>query len=209
MLTDSSGNVFITGTRQLGTIIYGSEDYDIITVKYNKEGNLIWTAQYNGNGSSLESTERMQLDKNGNVYVTGFTDKLPLGESNQEWVTIKYNSNGVQEWAKTFDTVGSVYDADVAHGLAVDNSGNVYVTGESIGAFTIKYNSAGDRQWVAGLPAYGTGEEVVVDKEGDVLVSATVYNSQNLYEFVLIKYNSAGIKLWRKYIGKNGCLACK
>lgn len=207
MITDSSGNVFITGTRQLGTIMHGSEDYDIITVKYNKEGELVWTAQYNGNGSSLESTERMQLDKNGNVYITGFTDKLPLGESNPEWVTIKYNSQGVQQWATTFDTVGSIYDTDMAHGLAVDNSGNVYVTGESVGAITIKYNSDGVREWVVNAGS-GTGEEALADEEGNVYVSATIYNSENLYEFVIIKYSSQGLELWRKYIGQNGCLAC-
>ncbi len=209
MIVDSTGNVFITGIVEADSIINGWLDYDMLTVKYNSSGKLVWSAIFNGNGRSVESPERIQMDKYGNVYITGSTDKLNyLGETNQEWVTIKYNSQGIQQWAKTFDTVGSSYDVDVAYGLAVDNSGNVYVTGESVKALTIKYNSDGERQWVAAAPGYGTGEGVVVDEDENVYVSAAVYNSQNVVEYLLIKYNAQGIEQWRKNIGQNACLAC-
>jgi hypothetical protein len=61
------------------------------------------------------------------VYVTG--------ESSSDYVTIKYDTNGTLVWLMTYN--GSANSYDVANDIAVDNSGHVYVTGES-------YNSSGN-----------------------------------------------------------------
>lgn len=79
----------------------------------------------------------------GSVYVGGATYDPP------DYLTLKYNNAGMLQWARLYNNGGS----DNMMELAVDNVGNVYVTGSSQGTFngdyaTVKYTAAGDSQWV-------------------------------------------------------------
>ena len=64
-----------------------------------------------------------------------------------------------EEWVARYNGPGNA--ADAAIDVAVDDEGNVYVTGSSAGAgtyadyATIKYNSAGVLQWVSRYNAPG------------------------------------------------------
>ena len=63
------------------------------------------------------------------------------------------NGDVYEAWVARYNGTGNSYDEAI--GVAVDNSGNVYVAGTSRGSgtlndyATIKYDSAGQRQWVA------------------------------------------------------------
>ena len=84
----------------------------------------------------------MLVDAQGNVYVTGQS----WGNDNlrDDYLTIKYNSAGVLQWAKRYN--GPSSKEDIAYSLSLDASGNVYVTGSSFmnnmgyDMLTIKYN---------------------------------------------------------------------
>src|SRR5437762_10282299 len=88
--------------------------------------------------------EAVAVDSSGNVYVTG--ESAGPG-TYMDYATIKYNFSGQQQWVIRYDGPG--HDLDRASGIAVNDSGNVYVTGWSWGAATssdyatVKYNSAG------------------------------------------------------------------
>jgi Beta-propeller repeat len=71
------------------------------------------------------------LDATGNIYVTGtsFAGADPLGE--QDYLTIKYSPAGIQQWTARYN--GPAGEPDLATGIAVDNSGNAFVTGYSEG----------------------------------------------------------------------------
>jgi uncharacterized delta-60 repeat protein len=137
IIIDNAGNVYVTG-NSAGT---GTGD-DYCTIKYNNSGVQQWTARYNGSGASNDYCNWVAVDPTGNVYVTGIVGD---GTGNpQNMVTIGYNPAGVQQWVQTYNGTGNEFDTGNA--LAVDNLGNVYVTGGSDNPnntdfFTIKYSS--------------------------------------------------------------------
>lgn len=63
-------------------------------------------------------------DASGNVYIVGLVRNML---TNDDYITIKYNSDGVEQWSAEFN--GLHNSRDVGNGIAVDALGNVYVTG--------------------------------------------------------------------------------
>jgi len=190
---DGSGNVYVTGNS------WGSGNSDYATVKYNSAGEQQWVARYNGGANYGDFATAIAVDKSGNVYVTGNS-----GDGNADYVTIKYNSAGEQQWVARYDGPG--HDLDAAYAIAVDASNNVYVTGFSAGAgtdldyATIKYDSAGQQQWVARYdgPVSGFDEAaaMAIDSSGNVYVTGISLGSDTVIDFVTVKYDSLVQEQW-------------
>ncbi|MBK8553974.1 MAG: SBBP repeat-containing protein [Ignavibacteria bacterium] len=192
---DTSGNVYVTGySIGIGT------DYDYATVKYNSNGVMQWTQRFNGADSLYDKATGLSIDNMGNIIVTGY-----VGISFQSnFMTIKYNSNGVVQWSKSYNGTGNYIDN--ANYVVTDASGNVYVTGTSYGLdseydfLTIKYNSSGTLLWSS--RGNGTGntydeaKKVVVDDSGNVYVTGDSYGAGTLSDYLTAKYNSAGVIQW-------------
>ncbi len=171
-------------------------DYDYATIKYNSTGQQLWVAPYDGPVSGSDDPRAIAVDTPGNVYVTGASART--GYSDSEYATVKYDSAGQQQWVARYSGPGNLDDQ--AHAIAVDNSGNVYVTGESVGLgtdydyATIKYDSSGQEQWVARYngPAnyYDVATAIAVDGSQNVYVtgsSANIGSSTDL-DYATIKY---------------------
>jgi len=193
---DGSGNVYVTGYS------YGSGTYqDYCTIKYNSSGDTVWVRRYNGPGNYNDWSYSIAVDGSGNVYVTG---ESYGSVTYTDYCTIKYNSSGVQQWVARYNGPGN--DEDDAYSIAVDGSGNVYVTGESTGSgtsrdyCTIKYNSSGDTVWVRRYDGPGNYKDwsysIAVDGSGNVYVTGGSYGSETGPDYCTIKYNSSGVQQW-------------
>jgi len=162
-----------------------------------------WVARYDGAGDgwSGDVASAIAVDNSGNVFVTGRSD----GSGTEvDYATIKYNSAGVEQWVTRYN--GPVNGDDKASAIAVDKSGNVYVTGVSVGSgmnvdyTTIKYDSLGAERWVARYNGMGNYADVAysiaADKSGNVYVTGISYGGFSNYDYATIKYNSAGVEQW-------------
>jgi hypothetical protein len=133
MWVDGFENIYLTGMG------INQAEYNII--KLNKAGVMQWIARYQNEKGGIAEVADMFVDNLGHVYVTGSSSNSAT-KPNWNYVTIKYNSAGERQWLLRYN--GPQNGNDYARALAVDGSGNVYVTGESynLGRYdivTIKY----------------------------------------------------------------------
>lgn len=197
IVIDLSGNIYITGkSTGIGT------SFDYATIKYNPSGNLLWVQRYDASENEEDNASSIAVDLTGNVYVTGRSFK---SGNSTDYVTLKYNSSGIQQWIQRYNGTASSHDEP--NSIVVDILGNVYITGGSIGIgtsrdyATLKYNSSGVQQWVQLYTGLGTGidapHSIAIDALGNVYVTGQSMNTANsVYDYVTIKYNSAGTEQW-------------
>jgi hypothetical protein len=118
----ASGNVYVTGASARTT----SPDSEYATVKYDSAEQQQWVARYSGPGNLDDEPHAIAVDSSGNVYVTEESVGL---NTDYGYATIKYDSYGHEQRVARYNGPGNYHD--VATAIAVDCSGNVYVTGSS------------------------------------------------------------------------------
>ena len=180
---DSSGNIYVTGwSMGIGT----GDDY--ATIKYYPNGDTAWVRRYNGPGNSSDVARAIAVEGSGNVYVTGW---CCVSGSDFDYATIKYYPNGDTAWVRRYN--GPANSEDGAYAIAVDSSGNVYVTGGSEGDYaTIKYFPSGDTAWARRYNGPGNNDDyanaIAVDVSGNVHVTGRCNVSGSDYDYATIKY---------------------
>lgn len=193
---DESGNVYVTGYSFASVAI----DRDYATIKYDNDGVEQWVARYNGPANERDQAYSITLDTAGNIYVTGRSKGIG---TSYDYATIKYNNDGVEQWAARYDGPAN-YD-DSAESIALDDAGNVYVTGYSNGITscdyaTIKYNSYGVEQWVARYDCPASERDqassIALDAAGNVYVTGFDNGITSNSNYATIKYNNDGVEQW-------------
>jgi uncharacterized delta-60 repeat protein len=190
MALDGSNNIYVTGE------IYNiGGNHDIITIKYNPYGDTVWTRRYSGPANGDDKVYAFAVDNSGNVFITGSSYYADTGF---DYLIIKYNTSGVQQWIRTYAGLGYSNYLDYAYSIALDDLGNSYVTGATemstydFDYATIKYDSDGNEKWV--IKYNGTGElndyanSVCVDNSGYVYVTGFSVGVGTGFDFATIKY---------------------
>jgi hypothetical protein len=205
---DGSSNVYIAG------FTYSTDtDANFTIIKYFANGNIAWVRSYNGPGNNNDYPCAITVDGNRNVYVIGRS--VGLG-TDYDFVTIKYDQNGNEQWVARYNGPGNGYDE--AMDIAVDAAENVYVTGASEREnnwrdfATIKYDHYGNEIWVRrydrAQSLHGGGSAIALDGLGNVYVTGNSQGTGPYSECVTIKYNTNGDSLWVQRYGDPENTSC-
>jgi len=199
---DDSSNIYVTGAS------YGNGSYyDYATIKYFPNGDTAWVRRFNGPGNNTDFALAIAVDSSHNVYVTGYS----YNGSYNDYVTIKYYPNGDTAWVRMYN--GPADRWDDADEIVVDDSGYVYVTGDSWGGSalkedyaTIKYDPNGNQLWVRRYNGPGNGEDhasaIAVDDSFNIYVTGQSDGGGENDDYATIKYYPNGDTAWlRRYDG--------
>ena len=212
LFVDTDGNVYVTGTS------YGGEDTDddYATIKYERDDSDNGEAQedrvvrYNGPGNGKDNAAALTVDAAGNVYVTG--SSYGGEDTGEDYATVKYDNEGNLRWVARYDGPGN--GRDNATALAVDDAGNVYVTGSSADDIeadetsyaTIKYDSRGRERWVRRYNGsrrdLDSATALTLDTTGNVYVTGSSDG-----DYATIKYDRTGEQRWIARHGGGGANA--
>jgi len=194
---DSGGNVYVTGKSD--TLEFYSST--IITIKYNSSGVMQWAVRYPAAAGNDNCAFSIALDNSSNVYITG---RNAFSTGNFDYVTVKYNTSGIKQWAASYNGPGNSFD--LPKYLALDPMGNVYVTGESSAGngsdcVTLKYNSSGVLQWtgIYNSPSGGNdaGYSMAIDNSGNILIAGSTITGV-ADDMLTLKYSPAGTLQWAR-----------
>ncbi|MDF7813814.1 SBBP repeat-containing protein [Hymenobacter sp. YC55] len=194
---DATGNVYVTGSSRG---LDGS--YDYATLKYSVSGQQLWATRYDGPVSSDALAATLALGAQGQVVVTGTA--YQNAQNGYDYSTLVYDgSNGQIRWEARYG--GMVAGGDeLPAAAAVDEIGNVYVTGSSYANgqsdyATLKYTSSGQLQWERRYngPAngYELARDLAVDAAGNVAVTGTSETARS-YDYATLRYSPLGEVQW-------------
>jgi hypothetical protein len=188
---DNNGDLIVTGIAQKNY-----EHTDISTVKYHPDGTLAWGARYPVVQDSFHYVNDMEIDGAGNIFIGAGNN---MTSNNQgDYLLLKYFSNGDTAWSRRYDNGGL---DDILRGIALDDFGNIYVTGQSdlYNCITVKYGNNGNVLWISAPPPdnyyYGHGDPcgVLADNRGNFYVASTDYAGPAAFETVKYTDHSQGI----------------
>lgn len=207
LAVDGSGNAVVAG------YFYNGTNTDFYTAKYAAgDGALLWEKRYNGPANDNDYATALSVDRGGNVVVTGYSGSGggdSFGNSNSNFYTAKYAAaDGALLWEKRYDSPAS----SAAYAVAVDESGNVVVTGTSVGShsfsdyYTAKYAAAnGALLWEKRLAGPASSAEsshyLALGPDGMVAVAGNVDNSFSIVvyrevpEIVFFNIVPGGVRL--------------
>ena len=216
---DTSGNIYITGSTggNLGATSAGGRD--IFLAKFDSSGNRILTQQFGTNQDDV--AYGIAMDSSGNIYVTGSTGG-DLGATSAGGLDIfltKFDSSGNRIFTQQFGT----NQDDIGHGVVVDNSGNIYITGSTKGilgssslglldVFLAKFNSSMVNQFIVqfGSDRDDVGYSIALSGTDNIYITGSTggnlpgNTSSGLTDIFLAKFNSSGANQFLHQLGTTG-----
>lgn len=189
---NSDGNVVVAGNEMIN-----ASQYNATTQARAANGVAVWQQSISTGNKAF--TTASTHDAAGFIYVVGTVRTSTV--NGLDYFVSKSTPSGSQVWIKYYNNGGS----DVASAVAVDASGNVYVTGASDGGLalidyaTIKYNSAGTQQWVSrynysNMIDVPTG--ITINSSGSqIMVAGSSGTSYTSWDYATVKYNPSGSQI--------------
>ncbi|GBF48652.1 beta-propeller repeat protein [Leptospira ryugenii] len=236
--TDSLENAYVVGYTNGSlngqTKTSSAASFDGFFVKYDSNGNLVYTKQTGVSGSNSTFAIGIAVDLLGNVYITGNTAGSLDGQTKTSDIgktdafLAKYDNNGNRLWTRQFGSLGN-NSTDVRM-VRTDSDNNIYLVGYTEGTldsqtkisgagyydgFLMKFDSDGNRKWTRQVGGNGSthtyGRGVSIDSAGNVYASGETYGQigddakvSSQNDAYLIKYDKNGSRLWVRQLGTAG-----
>jgi hypothetical protein len=201
---DAAGNSYVVGWEPvfLPPNLYVPH---MLTMKYDPQGNLLWTREFHAGGATLPSTARLvALAPNSDVVVAGTVN------NGHDWAVVRYDSQGVELWSYVHP-IGIGWVSKPLD-LGVDATGAAYVVGDiGLGGtewLLFKVDSSGALAWAHTDDGGGQGASaaaLAVDT-----ASAAIYVVGNVTigsldtQVSLQRFDLQGSLVWQRTYGGTG-----
>lgn len=207
---DSARNIIVTGSVRNTTTL----NYDIRTIKYDKDGVKLWEHDYDAAGGDDKATA-VAVDEAGNIYVAGYAVN---GTRNEDFLVIKYLPGGpvgnLPAWEELSDDTAYPNNKNQLTAIVAGVDG-IAVTGYSskggadFDIITRKYgfDKSLVRAWRKASPGNldDHGVAVKMDSLGNVIMTGYVTNGANNKDIHIAKYDPASdTPVWEKSYDGNG-----
>ena len=219
---DSTGYIYVTGSVSgsfAGKTYNGGKD--VFLAKYDSSGNRQWYQQW---GTSTDNFGYGVKVDGAVVYVTGPTYEYLSGETGLLVPNIFLSKRSTTDGSESLTRIlhGTPNLSDYVEGIALDGSGNIYLTGYTHGAFggtnngaydvfLAKFDTSLDEQWttVWGSTADDFGYAVAVDGS-DIYVTGYTVGSfggqtnaggEDIFLTKITDAGAAGVVQWTNIFG--------
>jgi len=193
---DDNERVYVTGYTTTP-----DNSTDIITLKYNQNGNLQWSKTIDGPGSETDKAFGIVVDENDNIYISGYLTQSN-NDSNSLAVIRKYSPTGSVVWTDTYDGSGN-QSTDKAFGLVVDTANDmIYLAGQTkvasnkLDYLAIKYTLSGTRKWVQTYNGPGDGDDianaVAMLQNNKIVITGQSWGVNSNFDYATVKFNKNG-----------------
>ena len=238
---DGPGNVILTGTFY-GTVDFGGvplvnpspgDIWDIFVVKFDRDGNHLWSQRFGDSNPNWEGCWSVAVDGSRNVILTGYIEGTvdfggePLTSAGFDDIfVVKLDSSGNHVWSKRF---GDWNEFQIGESVAVDDSGNVVVTGNfqstvdfgggtltsagEVDIFVVKFDPGGNHIWSQcfGDASPQWSKSVAIDYSGYVVITGIflgavdfggeLLTSGGSHDIYVADFDGGGNHIWSQSFG--------
>jgi hypothetical protein len=196
VLPTADGGYLIAGSTETSIV----NDVDIMIMKANSAGDLVWTKTYGGN--MPEYPNGMIQISAGSYFVIGYTQSAGGGDSDN--YILKINTQGDTLWAKSYGGFGNeeakeIVKAADGNYVFVGASNSVSFSNNNIQL--MKIDTFGTVIWnkYYGGPDYESARSVKLCPDGGFIIAGkTAASDTSMATALIIKTNSSGDSLWAK-----------
>jgi len=188
-----------------GFILCGEENGDFCLLKTDRDGNELWRKTYGG--SLSERAYSVKATNDGGYITAGYT--LSYGEGSFDWWLVKTDSQGNEEWNKTF---GDGLTGEEAKDVQQTEDGGYIILGSTAeypgnaNILLIKTDEFGNAVWQKSYGGIGAelGSNIQLTSDnGFIIIGSTESYGLGGYDIWLIKTDNNGDIEWSRTFGTN------